>query len=235
MTSAAQLHAHRRGKALQAHLDMLPDDTGGLLWAYDYWQSPSPQTAAVPVGTAVEPARRLGHLPRNPPTQALVSEADYIAAQDSAPPAAPSPGRRSERRKGAAYLLAGLPGAAARAGGGWNRRGPTAGPPTAAATATPAPARPTPGRPRNALIREDRVLPHLPALHLLLTGADDSEGQRRRRTRRGADARHHASPEDVIRFLRENQDHPDLRPGRGHPARGQPAGAATRTVTLKAS
>jgi hypothetical protein len=61
------------------------------------------------------------------------------------------------------------------------------------------------GRPRNTFIREDRVLPHLPALHLLLTGADGSEGQRRRRTRRGADARHHASPEDVIARLRDNQ------------------------------
>ena len=32
-------------------------------------------------------------------------------------------------------------------------------------------AAPDPGRPKNAYIREDRILPHLPALHLLLTGA----------------------------------------------------------------
>jgi site-specific DNA recombinase len=63
---------------------------------------------------------------------------------------------------------------------------------------------PAPGRPRNAFIREDRVLPHLPALHLLLTGADGGEGQCRRRTRRGADARHCASPEDVIAGPHEN-------------------------------
>lgn len=34
-------HAVRRGEALQAHLDMLPDDLDGMLWAYDYWQEPS--------------------------------------------------------------------------------------------------------------------------------------------------------------------------------------------------
>jgi hypothetical protein len=63
---------------------------------------------------------------------------------------------------------------------------------------------PDPGRPKNAFIREDRVLPHLPALHLLLSGADDRDGRRRRRTRRGAGARYHASPEDVIAALRRN-------------------------------
>jgi hypothetical protein len=35
-------------------------------------------------------------------------------------------------------------------------------------------------------------------------GADDRDAQRRRRTRRGANARHHASPEDVIAGLRAN-------------------------------
>jgi hypothetical protein len=45
---------------------------------------------------------------------------------------------------------------------------------------------------------------HLSALHLLLAGAGGSEAQHRRRTRRGADARHHASPEDIIAALRNN-------------------------------
>jgi hypothetical protein len=61
---------------------------------------------------------------------------------------------------------------------------------------------PDPGRPRNAYIREGRVLPHLPALHLLLTGTQPAAG-RRRRTRRGADARPQAGPEDVIGYLRD--------------------------------
>jgi hypothetical protein len=52
-------------------------------------------------------------------------------------------------------------------------------------------------------VRTAMATPHLPALHQLLTGADDRDGQRRRRTRRGA-ARHHASPEDVIAGLRDN-------------------------------
>jgi len=34
-------HARRRGQALQAHMDLIPDDLADLLWAYDYWQDPS--------------------------------------------------------------------------------------------------------------------------------------------------------------------------------------------------
>jgi hypothetical protein len=60
---------------------------------------------------------------------------------------------------------------------------------------------PAPRAAEERVHREDGVLPHLPALRLLLAGADGSEGQR---TRRGADARNHASPEDVIAGLREN-------------------------------
>jgi hypothetical protein len=59
------------------------------------------------------------------------------------------------------------------------------------------------GPPRNARVREDRILPHLPALHQLLSGP--AGATRRRRTRRGTDARHQASPEDVIQYLGENQ------------------------------
>ena len=33
-----------------------------------------------------------------------------------------------------------------------------------------------PARPKNAYIREDRILPHLPALHLLLTGLPRTPG-----------------------------------------------------------
>ena len=44
-------------------------------------------------------------------------------------------------------------------------------------------AAPDPGRPKNAWVREDRILPHLPALHILLSGTPAAEA-RRRRTRR---------------------------------------------------
>ena len=56
---------------------------------------------------------------------------------------------------------------------------------------------------RLSYIREDRILPHLPALHLQLT--DLTTPQRRRRTRRGIDTRHHADPRDVISYLRGRQ------------------------------
>jgi site-specific DNA recombinase len=62
-------------------------------------------------------------------------------------------------------------------------------------------AQPDPGRPGNAYIREDRILAHLPALHLLLTGTEPAG--RRRRTRRGADARPQAGPEHAIGYLRD--------------------------------
>ena len=35
---------------------------------------------------------------------------------------------------------------------------------------------PDPGRAKNAYVREDRIVAHLPALHLLLAGAGGSEG-----------------------------------------------------------
>ena len=51
---------------------------------------------------------------------------------------------------------------------------------------------PDPGGPKYAFVREDRILPHLAALHLLLTKAAPAAG-RRRRTRRGTDVRFQAS------------------------------------------
>ncbi len=62
--------------------------------------------------------------------------------------------------------------------------------------------RPDPCRAKNAYIREDRILPHLPALHLLLIGAEAAT-RHRRRMRRGADARPQAGAEDVIRYLHD--------------------------------
>jgi hypothetical protein len=62
-----------------------------------------------------------------------------------------------------------------------------------------------PGRVKNAYVREDRILSHLPALHLLLTGAERGEGRQRRRTRRGIDVARSTSAEDVIGCLHEQQ------------------------------
>jgi len=62
-----------------------------------------------------------------------------------------------------------------------------------------------PGTAKNLYIREDRILPHLPALRVLLAGAEPAAGRRRRRTRRGADAPRPASEQDVISYLRSRQ------------------------------
>jgi site-specific DNA recombinase len=62
---------------------------------------------------------------------------------------------------------------------------------------------PGPDRPGNAYVREDRIVPRLPAVHLLLTGPDPG-ARRRRRTRRGVDVPPSASAGDVIGYLREH-------------------------------
>jgi len=88
------------------------------------------------------------------------------------------------------------------AGGGWNRPGPTAGRRTGAGTAAAARWRRTPARPKNTYVREDKILPHLPALHLLLT---TPAVRARRRTRSGTDVRPAATTQDVIGYLREHE------------------------------
>jgi site-specific DNA recombinase len=93
-------------------------------------------------------------------------------------------------------------------------------------------AKPYPGRPKKAHVREDRVLPHLPALHALMTEAPATEG-RTRRTRRGTDVRHQASAGDVISYPRERQVTLTYDPATGT-LRTETAEAAT-TVTVKAS
>ena len=85
-------------------------------------------------------------------------------------------------------------------------------------------------RPKNAYVREDRILPHLAALHLLLT--EPAGGPRRRRTRRGADVRYQID-EDVIRYLREQQITLTYDPAAETLSAG--AGQAAQTITLKAS
>jgi hypothetical protein len=89
----------------------------------------------------------------------------------------------------------------------------------------------SPDRLRNAYIREDRILPHLPALRLRLT--EPAALQRRRRTRRGIDTRHHADSEDVIRYLRERQITLTYDPASSALRAG--TAEATQTITLTGS
>jgi site-specific DNA recombinase len=59
---------------------------------------------------------------------------------------------------------------------------------------------PDPDRPKNNYIREDKLLPHLPALQLLLT---TPAVRARRRTRAGVTGA--ASPGEVIVYMREHE------------------------------
>jgi site-specific DNA recombinase len=61
---------------------------------------------------------------------------------------------------------------------------------------------PDPSRPKNTYVREDELLPHLPALYRLFT---TPAVRARRRTRAGADVRDTVSPGEVIRYLRTHE------------------------------
>jgi site-specific DNA recombinase len=60
---------------------------------------------------------------------------------------------------------------------------------------------PDPARPKNTYIREDKLLPHLPAPHLLLT---TPATRARRRTRAGTDLRT-ATASTVLTYLRTHE------------------------------
>jgi site-specific DNA recombinase len=79
-----------------------------------------------------------------------------------------------------------------------------------------------PARPKNLYIREDRILPHLPSLHVLPAGTEPAAGRRRRRTRAGTDVPPPASDKDVIACLRAREitltyDPRDRDPAGRHP------------------
>jgi site-specific DNA recombinase len=164
-----------------------------------------------------------------PAHEALVSEADFIAAQGVSVARGPVPAGDPavpERRR---YLLAGLLACGScgrRMESAWSNGRPAYRCRHGHTTATA----PDPGRPKNAYVREDQIVAHLPVLHLLLTGSDG--GLRRRRTRAGTDVRHQPA-EHVIAYLREwriiltyDTAAASLRAGTGE---------ATQTITLKAS
>jgi site-specific DNA recombinase len=69
--------------------------------------------------------------------------------------------------------------------------------------------RPDPARPKNAYVREDKILPQLPALHSQLTRAKPAGAggspRSRRRTRGGTDVIATADAGDIIGYLREHR------------------------------
>jgi site-specific DNA recombinase len=133
-----------------------------------------------------------------PAHPALVSEDDFIAAQDVNATRGRAPHGEPVVRR---YLLAGLLSCGVcgrRMESAWSNGKPAYrcrhGHTSAMA--------PDPARPKNTYIREDKLLPHLPALHLLLT---TPAVRARRRTRAGADIRATASPGEVIGYIREHE------------------------------
>jgi len=100
---------------------------------------------------------------RHPAHAALVSEADFIAAQDTAAPRGPA--GPAVRR----YLLAGLL-ACGRCGrrpeSAWSNGKPAYRCRHGHTSAT----RARPGRPGNTYVREDHILPHLAVIAMLLAG-----------------------------------------------------------------
>jgi hypothetical protein len=161
---------------------------------------------------------------------ALVSEADFVDAQDISAARGPAPAAGLAVPRQRRYLLAGLlvcGGCGRRMESAWSNGKPAYRCRHGHTTAS----RPGQGRAKNAYIREDRILPHLPALHLQLT--EPATPQRRRRTRRGIDVRCQASPEDVIGYLRERQITVTYDPASGALAAG--TAETARTITLTAS
>jgi site-specific DNA recombinase len=133
-----------------------------------------------------------------PAHPALVSEDDFIDAQDINASRGPVPKSEPVVRR---YLLAGLLACGLcgrRMESAWSNGKPAYrcrhGRTSAMAL--------DPARPKNTYIREDKLLPHLPALHLILA---TPAGRARRRTRAGADVTGGASPGEVIGYLREHE------------------------------
>jgi site-specific DNA recombinase len=167
---------------------------------------------------------------RKPAHQALVREADFIAAQSIHSVRGPASRGDLTAPQKRRYLLGGLLTCGVcgrRMESAWSNGKPAYrcrhGHTTAIA--------PSPVRPKNAYIRENLVVPHLPALHLLLTGAAGT--RQRRRTRRRIDVRHQATAEDVAGYLREQQITLTYDPAARTLHAG--TGSAAQTVTLKAS
>ena len=166
---------------------------------------------------------------KRPAHAALVSEADYIAAQDVNAARGPSPRAGPGGPEKRQYLLSGLLTCGTcgrRMESAWSNGKPAYRCRHGHTTARP----PDAERPRNTYVREALIMLHLPALYLLLTAP--AGGPRRRRTRRGTDVRCQ-SAKDVLCYLREQQIVLTYDPAMETLRAG--TGPAAQTITLKAS
>jgi hypothetical protein len=105
---------------------------------------------------------------KHPAHPALVSEADFIAAQDATAPRGPA-GPAARR-----YLLAGLL-ACGRCGRRLESAWSNAKPAYRCRHGYTSAISPDPRRPKNTYIREDQILPHLAAMAILLAGNGNPE------------------------------------------------------------
>ncbi|MGH3189737.1 MAG: recombinase family protein [Streptosporangiaceae bacterium] len=106
---------------------------------------------------------------KHPAHPALISEADFIAAQDAAAPRGPA--GQAVRR----YLLAGLL-ACGQCGRRLESAWSNGKPAYRCRHGYTSAARPDPGRPKNTYVREDQILPHLAAMAILLAGGGQAHG-----------------------------------------------------------
>jgi len=132
-----------------------------------------------------------------PAHPALVSEEDFIAAQGIR--AARGNTGTGRRYRLAGLLCCGICGRRLESCWANNRGAYRCRHGHSSASATDA------ARPKNLYIREDRILPHLPALVIRLAGTETAAGRRRRRTRRGTDVATPVSDAKAIRYLRSSQ------------------------------
>jgi hypothetical protein len=107
---------------------------------------------------------------RHPAHAALVSEADFIAAQDTAAPRGPA-GPAIRR-----YLLAGLL-ACGRCGRRLESAWSNGRPAYRCRHGYTSAVSPDSGRPKNTYVREDQILPHLAPLAILLAGPAGKPGR----------------------------------------------------------
>ena len=103
---------------------------------------------------------------RHPAHPALVSEADFVAQDATAPRGLAGPATRW-------YLLAGLL-ACGQCGRRLESAWSNGKPAYRCRHGQTSAARPEQGRPKNTYIREDQILPHLAALAILLSGDDQA-------------------------------------------------------------
>jgi len=204
-----------------------PRYTGRQVWNRQRTDSELVDPANVTLGHRSVPRWNLPDgwvISSRPAHPALVSEDDFTAAQDINATRGPVPKGEPVLRR---YLLAGLLACGLcgrRMESAWSNGKPAYrcrhGHTSAMA--------PDPARPKNTYIREDKLLPHLPALHLTTPAM-----RARRRTRAGADVTGAAGPSEVIGYLREHEITLTWNPAAA--TLQAPATQTAKTVTVKTS